>query len=1083
MTRILHSVPLILAMSGVLASADEDPKKSPVDPLAAADVSALKLRSIGPAFMSGRIADIAVDPTKPNTWYVAVGSGNLWKTENAGTTWTPIFDDYPSYSLGCVTIDPSNRHTVWVGTGENVSGRHVGYGDGVYVSHDAGKTFTNVGLKESEHISKIVVHPHDSKTVYVAAQGPLWSAGGQRGLFKTIDGGQTWSAVLTKGKWTGVTDVVMDPTDADVLYAATHQRHRTVWALIDGGPESGIFKSTDAGETWIELQNGLPAKDKGKISLAVSPQKPNVVYATIELAGRSGGIWRSADGGASWSKMSDYTSGGTGPHYYQEIYVDPHRFDVFYHANVQLGRTTDGGKNFEDVESPHKHVDNHAVAFHPTDPDFLLVGCDGGLYRSWDRGKTFLFTANLPLTQFYKVDVDYDEPFYHVIGGTQDNNTQYGPTRTKNNIGIRNSDWRITIGGDGHDCAIDPTDPNVIYSESQQGYLRRVDRLTGESIDIRPRPQAGEEELRYNWDSPILISPHSHKRLYFGSKRLHQSDDRGDSWKTISPDLSRNRDRFTLPVMGRVWSIDAMFDLSAMSQYGNITCISESPIQEGLIYVGTDDGLIQVTEDGGQTWRKIERVYGVPEFSFVNDVKADLYDADTVYAVFDNHKTGDLKPYVLRSRNRGRTWDSIASDLPARHVVWRIIQDHELKDLFFVGTEFGIFYCRDAGQHWIKLSGSPTIPFRDLEIQRRENDLVGASFGRGFYVLDDYSPLRQIDAEFLKQEEFAIFPVRKALLYIQDRPLGGPKGSQGDGFFAADNPPFGAVITYYLRDGLETRKSKRQAKENKAKQTGGDNIYPGWDELKKEEREEDPVITFNIKDSAGDVVNRFSGPASSGMHRIAWDLRYSAFTGRGGVGPLVTPGKYSVSATKRIDDVDTDIGTPQTFDVVPISEASLPRQDRAQTLAFQMQVGQLQRDAVGATRKLAEVLSQLGEIKQVVKNTRTLDQKLYDDSRGLELKLLDIQDQLTGDRTRAARSQTAPLSIIDRVQIALSGTLRQTHGPTNTHRRQYEIGRDQFVTAAETLKNLLEGEFQQILDRLDEAGAPWTSGRRLPATN
>ena len=1079
MTHISRFAILVLVLPAITVKAAEESESATAEPLKAADVSALKLRSIGPAFMSGRIADIAVDPTKPNTWYVAVGSGNLWKTENAGTTWTPIFDNYPSYSLGCVTIDPNNRHTIWVGTGENVSGRHVGYGDGVYVSQDGGQSFTNVGLKESEHISKILIDPRDSKTVYVAAQGPLWSPGGERGLYKTTDGGQSWNAILTKGEWTGVTDVVMDPSNSDVLYAATHQRHRTVWAVVDGGPESGIFKSIDAGQTWTELKKGLPAEDKGKMSIGVSLQRPDVVYATIELAGRTGGIWRSEDAGASWTKMSDYTSGGTGPHYYQEIYLDPHRFDVFYHANVRLGRTQDGGKTFETVESPHKHVDNHAVAFHPTDPDFLLVGCDGGLYRSWDYGKTFEFCANLPLTQFYKLDVDYDEPFYHVIGGTQDNNTQYGPIRTRNNIGIRNSDWRITIGGDGHDCAIDPTDPNVIYSEAQQGFLRRIDRLTGESIDIRPRPEAGEDELRYNWDSPVLISPHSHTRLYFGSKKLHQSDDRGDSWKTISPDLSRNRDRFKLPIMGRVWSIDAIFDLYAMSHYGNITSISESPVQAGLIYVGTDDGLIQVTEDGGQAWRKIDKIYGVPEYSFVNDVKADLHDADTVYAVLDNHKTGDFKPYVVRSRDRGQSWESISSDLPDRHIVWRIIQDHELPDLFFVGTEFGIFYSRDAGGHWVKLSGTPTIPFRDLEIQRRENDLVGASFGRGFYVLDDYSPLREIDAEFLTQQEFALFPIRKALLYIEDRPLGGPKGSRGDSFYAAENPPYGAVFTYYLRDDLETRKSKRQAKEKETKESSGDNVYPGWDELKQEEREESPAVTFIIRNEAGDVVNQITGPTSSGIHRIAWDLRYSGFTGTSGDGPLVTPGKYTVSATKRVDDTSTDIGSPQTFEVVSIGEYSLSRQDRQQTLTFQMQVGALQRDVVGATRKLEDVLDQIGDIKKVVKNTARLDQQLYDDARAIELQLLDIQEQLTGDRTKSSRSQMAPVPIMDRVQTALFGTLRQTYGPTITHRRQLEIGRDQFATAAGELKGLLDGPYQQLLEKLDQADAPWTPGRGL----
>ncbi|MFZ9691104.1 MAG: VPS10 domain-containing protein [Phycisphaerales bacterium] len=1085
MIRPLHAlfVTLLLgpAVFGTVADdLGEGPDSAPVRVLKASDIGGLKFRSIGPALMSGRVSDIAVDPVKPQIWYVAMGSGNLWKTTNAGTTWTPIFDDQGSYSIGCLAIDPNDRHTIWVGTGENVGGRHVGYGDGVYVSRDGGRSFKNVGLADSEHISKILVDPRDSNTVFVAAQGPLWSSGGERGLYKTTDAGATWRPVLEKGEWTGVTDVVMDPTDPDVLYAATHQRHRTVWGLVNGGPESGIFKSTDGGETWTELTRGLPSQDKGKMSLGVSHQNPEVVYATIELAGRTGGIWRSENGGASWSKMSDYVSGGTGPHYYQEIYVDPHRFDTFYHANVRLGRTADGGRTFETVERPSKHVDNHAVAFHPTDPDFLLVGCDGGLYRSWDRGETYDYCANLPVTQFYKLDVDYDLPFYNVVGGTQDNNTQYGPTRTNNNIGIRNADWRITIGGDGHDCAIDPTDPNVIYSESQRGYLQRFDRRTGESIDIRPQPEADEEELRFNWDSPILISPHSNTRLYFGSKKLHRSDDRGDSWTEISPDLSRNLDRLTLPFMGRVWSIDALWDLYAMSQYGNITSISESPIEEGLIYVGTDDGLIQVTEDGGGSWRTIDKVYGVPEMAFVNDVKADLHDADTVYAVFDDHKTGDFKPYVVRSRDRGRTWDSIVGDLPDRHLVWRIVQDHEVPELLFVGTEFGVFVSRDAGEHWVKVPGAPTIPFRDLEIQRRENDLVGATFGRGFYVLDDYTPLRDMDAAHLDENAFSIFPVRPALLYIEDRPLGGPKGSQGDSFYTADNPPFGAVFTYRLPDELKTRKSMRTERERDIKKAGGDTPYPGWDALKAEEREEAPAVVFTVRDADGDVVRRITGPTSAGLHRIAWDLRYEGFTGGRDTGPLVVPGTYTVSASQRVDGAETELGGPVAFEVVGIGEATLPRVDREETLAFQMQAGELQKSVVGTVRRVDEAMAQLKEIRGVVEASRTLDRTMLDDVRRIELGLMDVKDRLVGDVTRTSRSQTALLSVSERARLALSGTLRQTHGPTQTHREQYEIGRTQFESLRGELATLIEVDLQSLHDTLDEANAPWTPGRGLP---
>ncbi|MHC5025481.1 MAG: VPS10 domain-containing protein [Planctomycetota bacterium] len=1052
-------------------------------------LGALTFRSIGPALMSGRIADLAIDPVKPNTWYVAVGSGGLWKTVNAGTTWTPIFDTYGSYSIGCVTLDPSNRNTVWVGTGENVGGRHVGYGDGVYVSHDGGKSFRNVGLAKSEHLSKIIVDPRDSNVVYVASQGPLWSSGGERGLYKSTDGGASWELILAKGEWTGVTDIVMDHDDPDVLYAATHQRHRTVAALLNAGPESGIHKSTDGGATWTELKTGLPGADKGKIALAVSPQKSHVVYATIELAGRGGGFYRSTDGGASWTKMSDYLSGGTGPHYYQEIYADPHRFDVLYHANVRLGRTEDGGATFTSVGNRAKHVDNHAVAFHPTDSDFVLVGCDGGLYKSYDYGATYDFTENLPLTQFYKVDVDYDWPVYHVVGGTQDNNTQYGPAKTLTRNGIRNADWRITIGGDGHDCAIDPEDPNIIYCESQQGYLARFDRKTGEAVSIRPQPEQGEDDLRFNWDSPIHISPHSHTRLYFGSKKLHRSDDRGDSWTAISGDLSRNQDRLLMKMMGRIWSVDAAWDLMAMSQYGNITSVSESPVVEGLIYVGTDDGMIQVTEDGGANWRAIDRIFGVPEYFFVNDIKADMFDADTVYACVDNHKTGDFAPYILKSTDRGETWSSISGDLPDRHLVWRIIQDGERADLLFAGTEYGAFVTLNGGQNWLKMAGIPTIPVRDLEIQRRENDLVAATFGRSFYVLDDYTPLRELNDELLADAPFHMFAIKDALLYFPDDKLGGPRGSQGNSYYVADNPPFGAHFTYYLDESLQTTKQQRTKREKANAKSGADNPYPGWEAIKAEDREDGPMVLLEIRDAAGNIVDRISGASSKGIHRTNWNLRYAPFTaggggGRffgGGSGPMIAPGTYTVTAYKRIGDETTQLGDATSFEVQSIIEPTLPLQDRRDVLAFQFEAGELQRSTTAMAAKIAQAMEEVAAMKQVITDGRTTDLALLDQARAVELKLMDAREMLSGDRTATSRYATGTPSITSRLQNALFGTMRQSYGPTTTHRRQLEIARAEYAEIAGEIKNVLDNDVPALKEQLDAAGAPWTPGRAIPA--
>jgi len=543
--------------------------------MAGASFKGLELRSIGPALMSGRIADIAIHPADPSLWYVAVGSGGVWKTINAGTTWAPIFDGESSYSIGCITLDPANPEVVWVGTGENVGGRHVGFGDGIYRSADGGDSWEMMGLEKSQHLSKIIVHPEDSSTLFVAAQGPLWSPGGERGLFKTTDGGETWTNVLSAGEWTGVTDVVMDPREPDVLYAATWQHHRSVAALIDGGPESGIHRSIDGGETWTRLAKGLPKSNMGKIGLAISPQQPDVLYAAIELDNVKGGVWRTANRGATWEKRSDAVAGATGPHYYQELVASPHVFDRIYLMDVRAQVSDDGGANFRRLEEKAKHSDNHALAFRPDDPDWLLMGTDGGLYESFDLAKSWRYVANLPLTQFYKLALDDSEPFYKIYGGTQDNNTQGGPIRTDNVNGITNADWFITLFADGHQPAVEPGNPDIVYSEWQEGNLVRTDRATGGIVYIQPQPEPGDPPERFNWDAPILISPHSPTRLYYGSQRVWRSDDRGDSWTTVSPDLTKDEDRMLLPMMGRQWSSTAPWDFQAMSAYNTITSLAE----------------------------------------------------------------------------------------------------------------------------------------------------------------------------------------------------------------------------------------------------------------------------------------------------------------------------------------------------------------------------------------------------------------------------------------------------------------------------------------------------------------------------
>ena len=1060
--------------------------------LAAETFCGLELRNIGPAFMSGRIADIAIHPENQSIWYVAVGSGNVWKTENAGTTWEPIFDDQGSYSIGAIALDPNNPKTVWVGTGENVGGRHVGYGDGIYKSLDGGTTWKNMGLKDSEHIGKILIDPRDSKVIYVAAQGPLWSPGGDRGLFKSADGGATWENVLSDGDYSGANDVVMDPRNPDVLYAAAHQRFRTVAALIDGGPETAIYKSTDGGANWRKLEKGLPEEDMGRIGLALSPQNPDVVYATIELAWRKGGFYRSTNGGESWEKRNDYISGGTGPHYYQEIYASPHQFDRVYQMDVRIHVTDDGGTTFRQLGEEHKHSDNHAIAFRSNDPNYLLVGSDGGLYETFDHGKTWRYIANLPLTQFYKLAVDYDEPFYNIYGGTQDNSTQGGPSRTDNVHGIRNSDWFITVFADGHQPAVDPTNPDIIYSEWQQGNLVRHDRKTGEITYIQPQPERGAPAERWNWDSPILISPHDPARLYYASQRVWRSDDRGDSWTAISGDLSRGRDRLTMPIMDRVWSADAVWDLGAMSNYGNVTSLAESPREEGLIYAGTDDGLIQVTEDGGANWHRIDLVGNAPAESFINDVKADLFDVDTVYAVLDDHKRGDFSPYVMKSTDRGRSWTSIAGDLPERHIVWRIVQDHERPELFFVGTEFGIFFTIDSGDQWIKLKGgAPNIPFRDLVIQKRENDLVGATFGRSFFVLDDFTPLRQVTEEMLSQEA-TLFPVRDAWWYIPRRPFGSrEKAAQGAAFFTAPNPPFGAVVTYYLSEGFKTSKAQRQREEKKIVNEGGDTPYPGWDALAQEGREEESSILLTVWDESGAVVRRLTGAASAGFHRVAWDLRYPATDAVTTLepseqdwlpsqGPLAAPGRYTVSLAKRSGGQTVSLGEPQTFDVKRMYEGTLEGAGIEEMTAFTQEIADINRqvDAVGEILDATE--NRLKIIKLALMQSTVGETGPDDEVRALEQRVFEIRELVEGNEVRAEIGEPMPHTITRRLMAASMSTMFSTHGPTPNQRETLTIAQEELREVKTALAQLVEVDLPALEEKLDAAGVPWTPGRRVP---
>ncbi|MEM8798967.1 MAG: glycosyl hydrolase [Pseudomonadota bacterium] len=1084
------STALALSLSGAAFAADE--KKKDEGPMSSATFAGMKLRSIGPAFMAGRISDIEIVPSDKATWYVGVGSGGVWKTTNAGTTWTPLFDKQSVYSIGELAIDPQNHNTVWVGTGENVGGRHLGFGDGIYVTHDGGKSWKNMGLKKSEHISEIIVHPNDSHTIWAAAQGPLWSKGGERGLFKSTDGGKTWENKLSAGEWTGVTDVVIDPRNPDRLYAATWQRHRTVAAYAAGGPETAIYKSEDGGETWNKLTNGLPKGNMGKIGLAVSPINPDVVYAAIELDRRKGAVYRSSDRGASWVKGADAVAGGTGPHYYQELYASPHKMDRIYLADVRMQVSDDGGKTFRRMKEEFKHSDNHALAFRDDDPDYLLVGSDGGIYESYDLEQSWRFIKNLPITQFYKVAVDDKEPFYQVYGGTQDNNSQGGPSRTDNIHGIRNSDWFVTLFGDGHQSAIEPGNPNIMYAEWQQGNLVRVDRTTGEIVYIKPFNGPDEPRERFNWDAPILVSAHDPKRVYFASQRVWRTDNRGDDWKAISGDITNNVDRMQLPLMGRKWSWDAGWDFLAMSEYSTITSLAESPKDEDILYAGTDDGLIQATTNGGESWTKIEvgSLPGVPETAFVNDIKADLYDAQTVYVALDNHKFGDYKPYLLKSTNGGRSWTSITGEgLGDKNLIWRVVQDHENKNLMFAGTEFGVFFTVDGGQKWVQLKGGvPTIPFRDLAIQRRENDLVGATFGRGFYILDDYSPLRKVSQKALESDA-VLMTGRPALWYLEQRPMSFSKGgSQGHDLYRAENPPFGAVFTYYLKDGLKTLKDVRQEAEKPLIKDGKDTPFPGYEAIDKEVRQVKPEIWLTISDMDGKVISRVSGPTSKGMHRVAWNLTYPPLDAIGGredpndplEGLLAAPGKYQVTLTKVEDGKSTKLAGPETFEVKQMRKGYLEGKSPEEVVAFWKKLAKFDGAVQAANATLTSLTKRLDHLKKAVDRSPTSPAEL--DARWHEIRaaMYAVEKEMRGPEAMRDVGDRVPTTVGARLQHVAIGTTLSTYGPTPLHLRNFEIARSQFKDLRNKIETMRTKTIPEFEKQLQDAGAPWTPGSALP---
>lgn len=1076
----------VIALSAFAAKKDgEEPKDK--SKLNSGALSAFKFRAVGPALTSGRVADIAINEKIAGTYYVAAASGGVWKTENWGTTYKPIFDKQGSYSIGCISIDPSNPHTIWVGTGENNNQRSVAYGDGIYKSMDGGKSWKNMGLKNSEHIGMIKVDPRNSNRIFVAAYGPLWSAGGDRGLYLSEDGGTTWNNILEVSEHTGFNEVHFDPRNPDIIYATAHQRRRRVFTYISGGPESAIYKSTDGGKSFNKLANGMPKGDVGRIALAIEPQNPDVLYAMVEATEKTQGIYVSKDRGASWNKVNKYASSGN---YYVELVCDPHVEGRIYSMDTWAQVSNNGGKTWKALGEKNKHVDNHCMWVDPNNKSHYLMGCDGGIYESYDAATTWQFKPNLPITQFYKVALDNDEPFYNIAGGTQDNFSLMGPSRTNDKRGIVNSDWFVTKGGDGFESAVDPQNPNIVYAQSQYGWLVRYDKASGETVDIKPQPKEGEKAYRWNWDAPLLISPHNNKRLYFAANKVFRSDDQGNTWKTISDDLTQQIDRNTLPVMGKVWSIDAVAKNKSTTIYGNIVALTESPKKENLIYAGTDDGLIQVTTDGGSNWKKIASVGSVPANTYVNMLLASQHNENEAFAVFNNHKNGDFKPYVYKTSDKGASWTSVTGNLPERGSVYCIAEDHINPNILFVGTEFGVFVTVDGGTKWTQLkSGLPTIAVRDMEIQKRENDLVLATFGRGFYVLDDYSALREITEEGLEKDTAKILAVKDGKMYIEGARLGRRgKTFQGESYFNTPNPKIGAVITYYVKEAPKSLKAQRREKEKELSKNNEAIPYPTYEQMRAEDSEEKPYFFFEIFDANGNSVRRIKTSAASGIKKVVWDLRYESqspvslkskapkniYQGYD-FGRMALPGKYQVALFKVEQGKVSPLTAKSEFNVTFLEINQQMSYDRTGVESFALEVSDLRNKLGKANRVIGDFTNRTKYLKQAVIATPGVNSQIIGDIDKIQQHLNSLSIKLYGDNSVSKHEIETDPSVNTRVGLVVYYLWRTTSAPTQTQRDQIEIGKKDLEFVLDELK-AVKAQLVAIEKQLHDAGASYTPG-------
>ncbi len=949
---------------------------SPVDP----DLLAgLRARSIGPAAMSGRVAAIDVVESNPDIIYVGTATGGAWKSVNGGLTWAPIFDDQPVHSIGAVAVFQANPDVVWLGSGEGNPRNSVSIGNGVYRSLDGGTTWAHLGLEATERIHRIVLHPDDPNVAWIAALGQAWGENADRGVFKTVDGGKSWRKVLYVDERTGAADMVSDPSNPNRLFVAMWDYRRWPWIFRSGGPGSGLYVTVDGGETWKRYseEDGLPKGDLGRIGLAVSRSNPSIIYALVEA--EKSALLRSSDGGKTWSKANEDQRTAERPFYYADIEVDPVWPNRLYNLTARLMVSEDSGKTFAVLgRSREIHGDYHALWINPRDPDHIIAGEDGGLGISRDRGETWQFVGNLPLAQYYHVAVDMDMP-YNIYGGLQDNGSWRGPSSIWEGGGIRNHKWEVVGGGDGFDTRPDPQDSMTGYSMSQGGNLMRWDLRAREATPIKPpepRPEdSGREKLRFNWNAGIGIDPFTPGTIYYGSQYVHKSTDRGASWTIISPDLTSDNAEW----QQQAKSGGLTPDVTAAENFTTIIAIAPSPLQQGVIWVGSDDGRLHVTRDGGANWTSVEKnVSGVPANTWIPHILPSKYDAGGAFVVFDNHRREDFKPYVYRTDDWGKTWKSLATkDL--RGYALSVEQDPVDKDLLFLGTELGLWVSFDSGVKWLPWRhGVPTASAMDMVIHPRDHDLVVGTHGRALYVLDDITPLREVSAETLAKPVH-LFAGAPAMLH-RNRQGGGVRGG-GAGEYQGENREYGAFIAYSLNvPGLplpdsEKERARKVAERAAARARAQAAAEPGGPIKEDAPRPEDvrgrpsadeggedgkePKVEIRITDAAGKLVRKMEGPAKLGVNRATWDFGRDQFRrpplGERGAffrrdsGPVVPPGTYTVAVKYRDHEAK---GTLQVVTDPALKHTDADWKAREDAVA---RAGELQNAVADAATRIAAV--------------------------------------------------------------------------------------------------------------------------------